>query len=145
MNINLIICGFLAVIFESLLHYLADKIFCARNIQSPSKPFLVSEYCERIEQATLEMVELREPVSQTIILWWGLDGLTTDENGVQKWISRANRILKSNQFSSFPCENFISANCFMTSCTSCTILYADNRPVAWFCDKEEDFDHEQKA
>ncbi len=51
-------------------------------------PFIVSEYLERMEKAGIEVLENREPIERTIILWWGLDGLRLNEDGMLEWISR---------------------------------------------------------
>lgn len=55
---------------------------------APSAPFSVSAYLDRLERIRLDICEDQKPVDQTIILWWGLDGLTLDEKGKLKWISR---------------------------------------------------------
>lgn len=52
------------------------------------EPFSVTEYFDRMEQATLDIMEKQEPIDQTIILWWGLDGLRLNEDGTSEWISR---------------------------------------------------------
>ncbi len=50
--------------------------------------FSVYEHLERIEKAYLEILETRQPISQSITLWWGLDGLRLNEDGTTEWISR---------------------------------------------------------
>lgn len=50
--------------------------------------FSVYEHLERIEKAYLEILETRQPISQSITLWWGLDGLRLNEDGTLEWISR---------------------------------------------------------
>lgn len=50
--------------------------------------FNVSEYMERIEKAYLEILETRQPISQSITLWWVLDGLRLNEDGTMTWVSR---------------------------------------------------------
>lgn len=52
------------------------------------EPFVISEYYARTEQAALDILETQEPVDQTIILWWGLDGLRLNEDGTMEWVSR---------------------------------------------------------
>lgn len=52
------------------------------------EPFVISEYYARTEQAALDILETQEPVDQTIILWWGLDGLRMNEDGTMEWVSR---------------------------------------------------------
>lgn len=76
--------------------------------------FSGSAYLDRIEQAAIDILEERKPVDQTIILWWGLDGLTLDENGELKWISRKK-------------PEPVNQNVFYQPCQS--IFYADNYPV----------------
>lgn len=79
--------------------------------------FSVAEYLGRIEQAQLEILEEQKPADQTVILWWGLDGLTLDENGALKWISRKK-------------PEPVRENVFYQPCQS--VLYADNYPVSSF-------------
>lgn len=52
------------------------------------EPFVISEYCARTEQAALDILENQEPVDQTLVLWWGLDGLRLNEDGTLEWASR---------------------------------------------------------
>lgn len=52
------------------------------------EPFSVTEYFDRMEQTAINILEKQEPVDQTIILWWGLDGIRLNENGTLEWISR---------------------------------------------------------
>lgn len=56
--------------------------------QAKTEPFIVSEYYDRMEKAALDILEQQEPVDQTIILWWGLDGLRLNEDGTLEWVSR---------------------------------------------------------
>lgn len=51
-------------------------------------PFGVPACFDRMEQATLDILEKQEPIDQTIILWWGLDGLRLNEDRTLEWISR---------------------------------------------------------
>lgn len=81
-------------------------------IPTHSDPFSVSEYWGRIERAQLDILEEKKPVDQTVILWWGLDGLTLDEYGELKWISRKK-------------PEPVNQNVFYQPCQS--ILYADNQ------------------
>lgn len=53
-----------------------------------TSPFIVSEYYDRMGKSALDILESQEPVDQTIILWWGLDGLRLNEDGSLEWISR---------------------------------------------------------
>lgn len=50
--------------------------------------FSVMKYFDRMDQALEDILQKQRPVDKTVILWWGLDGLTLDENGDLKWISR---------------------------------------------------------
>lgn len=90
----------------------------AEAIELPvlSKPFSTAEYLERMERAQLDILEEQKPVDQTVILWWGLDGLTLDENGNLKWISRKK-------------PEPINQNVFYQPCQS--VLYANNIPVEY--------------
>lgn len=56
--------------------------------QSDVDPFIVSAYLDRIEKASLDILEEREAVDQTITIWWGLDGLRLNEDGTIEWVSR---------------------------------------------------------
>lgn len=77
----------------------------------PPKPFRVSEYLGRIEQAQLDILEDQKPVDQTVVLWWGLDGLMLDEHRELKWISRKK-------------PEHVDQTVFYQPCQS--VLYADN-------------------
>lgn len=50
--------------------------------------FNALEYMERIEKVSLEILERKQPTSQVITLWWGLDGLRLKEDGTTEWVSR---------------------------------------------------------
>lgn len=52
------------------------------------EPFSVAEYMDRIDRVQVEILSNQKPVDQTIILWWGLDGLRLNENGTLEWITR---------------------------------------------------------
>lgn len=52
------------------------------------KSFIVSEYYDRIESAVLDILDAQKPVDQTIILWWGLDGLRMNDDCSLEWISK---------------------------------------------------------
>lgn len=79
-----------------------------------SEPFSEAKYLERMEKALLEAQEQKETVDQTVILWWGLDGLTLDENGNLKWISRRK-------------PEPVNQNVFYQPCQS--VLYGDNKII----------------
>lgn len=59
--------------------------------------FSVSEYFDRIEKASIEILEEIKPVDHTIVLWWGLDGLRLNEDGTLEWTSRK-RQTTGNEF-----------------------------------------------
>ena len=50
--------------------------------------FSVSEYFDRMEKVSLEILETMEPIDKTITLWWGFDGIQLSEDGTSKWVSR---------------------------------------------------------
>lgn len=74
------------------------------------EPFVISEYYARTEQAALDILETQEPVDQTIILWWGLDGLRLNEDGELKWISRKTPKLVNQNVSYHPCQSVPAYN-----------------------------------
>lgn len=76
-----------------------------------TEPFSVADYWKRLEQTTIDILEEQKPVDQTIILWWGLDGLTLDKNGELKWVSRKKDKPVNQNVSYQPCQ---------------TVVYADN-------------------
>ncbi len=73
--------------------------------QTEPEPFIVSEYYDRMEQAALDILEAQEPVDQTIILWWGLDGLRLNEDGATEWISRKKSEPVSTSVLYQPCQS----------------------------------------
>lgn len=79
MSVAIIICS---------LHYMINERPYERKQLEPHEPFVVSEYYNRMEKATLDILEHQGPVDQTIILWWGLDGLRLNEDGELEWVSR---------------------------------------------------------
>ena len=85
----MIIIVTIATVIICTIHYLINKEhFEKAEPLEPSKPFIVSEYYDRTEKAALDILETQEPVDQTIILWWGLDGLRLNEDGSLEWVSR---------------------------------------------------------
>lgn len=76
------------------------------------EPFVISEYYARTEQAAIDILETQEPVDQTIILWWGLDGLRLTEDGKLKWVSRRKpKPVRGNVFYQ-PCQSMQNANMY---------------------------------
>lgn len=91
--IDVILCdGTINSEIKKILSPIGEWI-CALFVRSEKeairpKPFVVSEYYDRMEKATIEILESQEPIDQVIILWWGLDGLRLNEDGALEWISR---------------------------------------------------------
>lgn len=65
--------------------------------------FSVSEYLSRIERAYLDILEGLEPVSKTITLWLGLDGLRLNEDGTLEWVSRKRKPVETVFYQ--PCQS----------------------------------------
>lgn len=82
------VIGMSAAIIICSLHYMINERPYEREPLKPAEPFIVSEYYDRMEKADLDILEHREAVEQTIILWWGLDGLRLNEDGELEWVSR---------------------------------------------------------
>ena len=80
--------GMSAAIIICSLHYIINERPYEGEPLEPLEPFVVSEYYDRMEKAALDILENQEPVDQTIILWWGLDGLRLNEDGTMEWVSR---------------------------------------------------------
>lgn len=76
--------GLFALIYHVELRIRTQK----EQLPEHSEPFVISEYYDRTEQAAIDILETQEPVDQTIILWWGLDGLRLNEDGTLEWVSR---------------------------------------------------------
>lgn len=57
--------------------------------EQPALSFSVSDYLERMEKASLEILSgLEKEEKYTLILWAGLDGLRMKEDGKFEWIKR---------------------------------------------------------
>ena len=78
--------------------------------QAKTEPFIVSEYYDQIEKAALDILEHQEPVDQTIVLWWGLDGLWLNEDGELEWISRKTPKPVNQNVSYHPCQSIPAYN-----------------------------------
>lgn len=50
--------------------------------------FSVFKYFDRMEKASLEILEDMEPIEKTITLWWGVDGIQLSEHGTYRWVNR---------------------------------------------------------
>ena len=76
-------------IFAPVGEWLTNLIFkTEREQDKQNELFAISEYYASMEKAALDILEHQEPVDQTIILWWGLDGLRLNEDGTLEWVSR---------------------------------------------------------
>lgn len=64
----------------------------------------VYEYLDRIEKASLEILEAKQPISQVITLWCGFDGLRLNEDGTMEWVSRKKKKPSVTTFYQ-PCQN----------------------------------------
>lgn len=101
MSVAIIICS---------LHYMINERPYERKQLEPPEPFVVSEYYNRMEKATLDILEHQGPVDQTIILWWGLDGLRLNEDGELEWVSRRKpKPVQENVFYQF-CQSIPTYN-----------------------------------
>lgn len=79
---------FLVYTAHEIISLLKDGNHRNDNLNSEIEPFSLPAYFDRMEQASLDILEKQEPIDQTIILWWGLDGLRLNEDGTIEWISR---------------------------------------------------------
>lgn len=84
-----VVAFFASAVIVFLPYFIHDKIQ-RKQIQHQVKtePFIVSEYYDRMEKAALDILEHQWPVDQTIILWWGLDGLRLNDDGTLEWVRR---------------------------------------------------------
>lgn len=79
----------------------------AQTAAKPERPppFSASDYLERIEKASIEILAgLEQEEKYTLILWAGLDGLRLNEDGTQEWIKR-DRLGQANPRKSLPTTN----------------------------------------
>lgn len=98
--------GLFALIYHVGLRIRTQK----EQLPEHLEPFVISEYYARIEQAALDILEQQEPVDQTIILWWGLDGLRLNEDGELEWISRKTPKPVNQNVSYHPCQSIPAYN-----------------------------------
>lgn len=98
---------------RAISYILFEKKAVKREEQESERPkeapFVASEYFSRMEQAALDILEAQEPVDQTIILWWGLDGLRMNEDGELEWISRKKHKPATTGAFYQPCQSIQSA------------------------------------
>ena len=102
--------GMSAAIIICSLHYIINERPYEGEPLEPLEPFVVSEYYDRMEKAALDILEHQEPVNQTIILWWGLDGLRLNEDGELEWISRKTPKPVNQNVSYHPCQSIQTYN-----------------------------------
>lgn len=108
-----VVAFFVSATIVFLPYIIHDKIQ-RKQIQHQAKtePFIVSEYYDQIEKAALDILEHQEPVDQTIVLWWGLDGLRLNEDGTLEWVSRRKpKPVQENVFYQ-PCQSMQNANMY---------------------------------
>lgn len=101
-----VVAFFASAVIVFLPYFIHDKIQ-RKQIQHQAKtePFIVSEYYDRMEKAALDILEQQEPVDQTIVLWWGLDGLRLNEDGTMELVSRRKpKPVRGNVFYQ-PCQS----------------------------------------
>lgn len=85
--------------------WLSNKLEQEKKIECPVKPFVLSEYYERMEKVSLEIQEEQEKKEKYhITLWWGLDGLRLYDDGATKWISRRKQEPANQNISYTPCQ-----------------------------------------
>lgn len=102
------IIGIFVAIGFVLTHCLINKRLCENELLELPEPFVVSEYLSRMEKAYFDILEDQEPVDQTIVLWWGLDGLRLNEDGTMEWISRKKPKPVNQNVSYQPCQTIAS-------------------------------------
>lgn len=85
----------------------------------PEKHFSVSAYLDRIERAALVIEQEKEPVDQTIILWWVLEGIKLNADGRIESVSRKKPKSDPKR----------GASCVCSCATNNTVFWADNQPV----------------
>lgn len=98
------IIGMLVAVVICALHYLINEKPYEGKPLDPPKPFVLSEYYARMEQAALDIAEHQEPVDKEIILWWGFDGLRMGKDGELEWISRKKPNLSMQNVYYQPCQ-----------------------------------------
>lgn len=115
----------------------------AQTAAKPERPppFSASDYLERIEKASIEILAgLEQEEKYTLVLWAGLDGLRLNENGTLEWIKRdrlgqANprkSLPETNMQSYVPCNVHNYGNLFNTQ-NAITSLQAQNTALLFAC------------
>lgn len=65
--------------------------------------FSVYDYLERIEKASLDILDSVGPIDKTITLWWGFDGIQLSTDGTYKWVSRKKKPVENVFYQ--PCQS----------------------------------------
>lgn len=112
------IIGMAVAIIICTVHYLINESPYEDEPLELPEPFVISEYYDRIERTALEILENREPVDRTIILWWGLDGLKLTEDGELEWVSRKKPKPVLQNVSYQPCQSISPMPQYYTMCQS---------------------------
>ena len=84
--------------------------------------FSVSEYFDRMEKVSLEILETMEPIDKTITLWWGFDGIRLSEDGTYKWVSRKKMSVENVFYQ--PCQSIQRPRPYAMSFESGTFRYS---------------------
>lgn len=109
-----------------LLHYLVNgRPFETREPLEAIEPFVASEYFSRMEKAALDILEAQEPIDQTIILWWGLDGLRLNEDGTLEWVSRKKKPVETTPYQMCQFIQSIQSSVFSADQIQCTRVQID--------------------
>lgn len=87
-----------------VFEWIHNLLFGKEPGQRPAE-FIVSEYYDRIEKVHLNILENQTPIDRTIILWWGLDGLRLNEDGMLEWINRKKRMPTPQNVFYQPCQS----------------------------------------
>lgn len=108
--------GLFALIYHVGLRIRTQK----EQLPEHSEPFVISKYYARTEQAAIDILETQEPVDQTIILWWGLDGLRLNDDGTLEWVRRKKqKPVQENVFYQ-PCRSIPAYNSALFAQTQST-------------------------
>ncbi len=119
--------GIAAAAIICLIHYLINERQLEKEPVEHSKPFIVSEHHAHMEQVIIDILEHREPIDQTIILWWGLDGLRLNEDGTSKLVNRrkGDPVPENVSYQSFRSIQPIQTGHLLSDQTQCTRVQID--------------------
>lgn len=108
--LSLITGGVGLILLAPFGFWLNNKLDQKKKIAYPVKPFVLSEYYERMEKVSLEIQEEQEKQEKYhITLWWGLDGLRLYDDGTTKWISRRKQESVNQNISYTPCQSQVAS------------------------------------